>query len=513
MPQNKELKTFEEAEVRKHNSAEDLWIIIDDAVYDLSRFVDLHPGGAFPLIEYAGKDATDAFYGLHRQDVLLKYERYKIGTIIGRKPQIQLSEPGAISKVPYAEPNPWQGFKSAYYTESHFKFRDAVRKILDPLIEEARQYEDSGEKPSDELVQKLGAHGILAANVGPGPWLNAFKLPGGIASSEYDYFHELLLHGEFARFSAPGFTSGVLGGMTISIPTVLNFGKPALKAKVVPEVFSGRKRMALAITEPYTGSDVASIKTTAVKTPDGKYYIVNGVKKWITSGHFADYFSTAVRTDKGISMLLIERSEGVDTKLIKTSYSTSAGTAYVTFDNVKVPVENLLGEENKGFYVVLSNFNHERWSMITGAVMAARVAVEECFKWAHQRKVFGKRLIDQPVIRFKLARMVSAVESTQHWVENLTYQMNHMNYKEQSKHLAGPIALCKYHVTRMLHDVSDDACQIFGGRAITKTGMGRQIETLQRTYKFTAILGGSEEVMADLGIRQAMKNFPTSARL
>lgn len=105
-------------------------------------------------------------------------------------------------------------------------------------------------------------------------------------------------------------------------------------------------------------------------------------------------------------MLLIERGEGVETKIIKTSYSTSAGTAYVTFDNVKVPVENLLGKENKGFHVVLSNFNHERWSMLTGATMAARIALEECFKWANQRQVFGKRLIDQPVIRFKLAKMV-----------------------------------------------------------------------------------------------------------
>jgi len=112
-------------------------------------------------------------------------------------------------------------------------------------------------------------------------------LPGGVNPDEYDYFHELLLHGEFARFSAPGFTSGLLGGMTISVPTVLNFGNPALRAKVVPEVFSGKKRMALAITEPYTGSDVANIKTTAVKTPDGKHFIVNGVKKWITTGNFA----------------------------------------------------------------------------------------------------------------------------------------------------------------------------------------------------------------------------------
>lgn len=100
-------------------------------------------------------------------------------------------------------------------------------------------------------------------------------------------------------------------------------------------------------------------------------------------------------------MVLIERGEGVETKSIKTSYSTTAGTAYITFDNVKVPVENLLGEENKGIHVILSNFNHERWAMACSSIAASRFITEECLKWANQRIVFGKRLIDQPVIRQK----------------------------------------------------------------------------------------------------------------
>ena len=124
------------------------------------------------------------------------------------------------------------------------------------------------------------------------------------------------------------------------------------------------------------------------------------------------------------------------------------------------------------------------------------MVVEECFKWAHQREVFGKRLIDEPVIRQKLAHMVAQVESVQNWLENITYQMTKMGYKEQSVKLAGPIALLKLMCTRVAHNVSDEACQIFGGRGITKTGMGRIIEGFQRTYKFGAILGGSEEVMA-----------------
>lgn len=122
---------------------------------------------------------------------------------------------------------------------------------------------------------------------------------------------------------------------------------------MVPEVLSGRKRICLAITEPYAGSDVANIRTTAKRTPDGKYFIVNGVKKWITNGTFADYFSVAVRTEKGITMLFIERSDEIETKAIKTSYSPAAGTSYITFENVKVPVENILGEEGKGFQVIM----------------------------------------------------------------------------------------------------------------------------------------------------------------
>ena len=141
-----------------------------------------------------------------------------------------------------------------------------------------------------------------------------------------------------------------------------------------------------------------------------------------------------------------------------------------------------------------------------------RKVVEECFKWSNQRLVFGKKLIEQPVIRNKLAHMVSKMEATHNWSENLTFQMCKMNYKESALKMGGPLALLKLLCTRTAHDISDEACQIFGGRGITQTGMGKYVEMLQRTYKFAAILGGSEEIMADLGIRQSMRNFP-NARL
>lgn len=370
-----------------------------------------------------------------------------------------------------------------------------------------------GTYPSKELYAKLGEAGVLATQIGPGPWLKGLNLPGGIEPEKFDYFHELIAHQETARLGAPGFCDGISSGYSIGLPPIFNFGSAALKAKVVPEVLLGKKRICLAITEPYAGSDVARIRATATRTADGKHFILNGVKKWITNGAFCDYFTVAATTEKGMTMFFVERDDNIETKQIKTSYSASAGTAYITFENVKVPVENVLGKEGQGFQVIMYNFNHERWYICGAVTGGTRAIIEDCFKWANQRKVFGKRLIDQPVIRNKLASMVAQLEAVENWLENITYQMCNMSYAEQSVKLAGPIALLKYQTTRVAHNVSDDACQIFGGRGITRTGMGRAVEAFQRTYKFGAILGGSEEIMADLGIRQAMKQFPANARL
>jgi alkylation response protein AidB-like acyl-CoA dehydrogenase len=201
--------------------------------------------------------------------------------------------------------------------------------------------------------------------------------------------------------------------------------------------------------------------------------------------------------DRGLSVILIERGEGVETSAIKTSYSPAAGTTFITFDSVKVPVENLLGEENKGIHVILSNFNHERWMMACAVIRMSRLVTEECMKWSNQRLVFGKRLIEQPVIRQKykllfqsflaadccrLAKMIAHCEANQAWLENITYQMTLMPYKQQSTHLAGPIGLLKMFATRSAHEIADEAVQIFGGRALTQTGMGKTIEMFHSRY-------------------------------
>merc|ERR1719346_510216 len=203
---------------------------------------------------------------------------------------------------------------------------------------------------------------------------------------------------------------------------------------------------------------------------------------------FADYFVTAVRTGQGrggVSMLFISRDMGVGNK----------------------------GREGQGFACIMYNFNHERWFIVSQFLMSCRVLIGDCFKWANQRTAFGKPLIEQPVLRQKLARMAGMLESAHSMLENVTHQMNTLPYKEQSEKLGGPIALLKYQATRTGTLIADEAVQMFGGRGITRTGMGVNVERFQKTYKYASILGGSEEVLADLAVRQQMRGAAVKARL
>jgi len=177
-----------------------------------------------------------------------------------------------------------------------------------------------------------------------------------VAPEKWDLFHEMLLTDELSRAGSGGFVWNVIGGFGIGCPPLVKFGKKELVQRILPGILDGEKRICLAITEPDAGSDVANLGCEAKLSEDGKHYIVNGEKKWITNGVWCDYFTTAVRTGtkesgmNGISVLLIERSMGgVSTRKMDCQGVWSSGTTYITFEDVKVPVENLIGKENQGF--------------------------------------------------------------------------------------------------------------------------------------------------------------------
>lgn len=270
-------KTFTREHVRQQTSDESLWCIIDSVVYDLTEFVDAHPGGESVLRQVAGQDATSAFYNLHRHEVLSRYADLALGTVEGEKPAVITPQPGDLSPIPYAEPL-WLAppFRSPYYKESHHRLRKALRVFTDShLFKEAQECEATGRYVSQDMIEHMSRLGILHMRLGPGKHLHGVELMGGaVKGEEFDYFHDLVMSQELSRSNARGFMDGNMAGMTIGLPAVLNFANDeAWKNKISAEVFSGQKKICLAITEAFAGSDVAGLRCTAEKTPDGKHYV------------------------------------------------------------------------------------------------------------------------------------------------------------------------------------------------------------------------------------------------
>jgi acyl-CoA dehydrogenase len=242
---------------------------------------------------------------------------------------------------------------------------------------------------------------------------------------------------------------------------------------------------------------VAQLATTAVR--DGDHFVVNGSKTYITGGMRANWVSTAVRTGGagagGVSMLLIPTdAEGFSrTQLDKKQGWWASDTATLYFDNVRVPVSNLIGEENKGFLVIMTNFNAERMAMAAGMEALGRVCLEEAVAWARERKTFGKRLADHQVIRHKIAQMKQKLNATQAYIR-ICYESI-----EAGNASPGDIALLKVQASETMEFCAREAMQILGGIGYMR---GNRVERIYREVRVNAIGGGSEEIMRDLAARQ-----------
>ena len=424
----------------------------------------------------------------------------------------QSEEFGAL--VPWGDPNWYRGYSSPYYTDSHIQWRARIRSFVDThIMPNCHTWDENKAMPSDVYVAAYKA-GWLPGCVGmwPTKYLaedpNAPKPPAG----GFDAFHELILWDELSRCGSGGVVWGFSAGLSIGLPPVLHFGSEAMKAKVAGPCLRGEKIICLAITEPYAGSDVGSLRATAKLNAEGTHYVLNGEKKWITNGVFADYFTVACRTGGpgmgGISLLLVSKDmPGVNCKQMKCMGVWPSGTTYIEFEDVPVPKENLIGKENMGFKYIMYNFNHERWLLACQATRFARVCLEDAFKYSMKRRTFGKKLIEHPVIRWKLAEMARQVEATQNMLENVTYQMKMLSHEDFMTKLGGDCALLKVQSTKTMEYCAREAAQIFGGASYVRGGQGERVERMYREVRAMAIPGGSEEILLDLSVRQELKRF------
>jgi acyl-CoA dehydrogenase len=376
--------------------------------------------------------------------------------------------------------------RSPFYDESHQAVAESVRRFVEREIEpNIDAWEDARALPR-ELHRKAADAGILGLG---------YPEEYGGHSNGFDIFHSLTQSEELARPGAGGLTASLMTH-GIGLPPILRMGSEEMKRRVAPEVLSGEKIIALAITEPSGGSDVAQLRTRAERV--GNKYVVNGSKTFITSGMRADYYTVAVRTGgpgmAGVSLMLIEKGMPgfTQTPLEKMGWHCS-DTAALYFDDVEVPPENLIGPENAGFMGIMQNFNGERLGMAHGCCAYARVCLGEAARWAVERETFGKRLAQHQSIRIKLADMARQVEATQAWVDLCAWQ------NREGKAKPADFAMLKVQATRMLESVAREAAQVLGGASYLK---GSKVERIYREVRVNAIGGGSEEIMLDLAGRQ-----------
>jgi acyl-CoA dehydrogenase len=374
-------------------------------------------------------------------------------------------------------PLPW-------YTAEHDAFRATVRRFVEREIRpQADAWDEAGAFPR-ELYAKAAAIGLLG--------LGFPEEFGGVPG---DRFHAIIAAQELARGGSGGVAAGLMSH-TIGAPPVAKLGSAELKARVLPLVLVGEKIAALAITEPSGGSDVAALRTRAVR--DGDHYVVNGEKTFITSGLRADFITVAVRTGGlgagGISLLLVEGdTPGLSRTPLRKMGWWASDTAHLSFTDCRVPVANLVGPENAGFMGIMLNFNDERLGLAASSIGFARLAYDEALAYARLRETFGRPLVRHQVIRHKLVDMLQRIEASQALLERIAWAL------DQGDNPVAELCLLKNQATQTMAHCAGEAVQIFGGAGYMR---GQVVERLYREVKVNAIGGGTEEIMKDLASRQ-----------
>src|SRR4051812_417442 len=308
------------------------------------------------------------------------------------------------------------------------------------------------------------------------------------------YLHDAVLTEELPRAGSGGLSAGIGAHVGIATPPVFKFGTEDQKQRFLVPAIRGEKIAALGITEPGAGSDVAGIRTFARRVDGG--YVVNGSKTFITNGVRADFVVTAVKTTSegghhGLSFLILEREmEGysVSKKLEKMGWRAS-DTGELAFQDMFVPEENLLGEENKGFYLIMANFQWERLLMALGAVGSMFNLLDTTIQYAGERSAFGRPIGKHQTIRHKIAEMAVRAEAGR----AITY--NSLRLFAEGHDAIKEVTMAKLKTQRDAFDQADDAIQILGGAGYMKE---YGVERAARDLRLGPIGGGTDEIMKEI---------------
>jgi acyl-CoA dehydrogenase len=365
--------------------------------------------------------------------------------------------------------------------ESHELYRKTclrfAREKIEPYVVE---WEEAGTFPR-ELYREAADAGILGVS-----------FPEDYGGGGGDLLHSMIMIEALLTGGSSGLVAS-LGSLGIALPPVLLLGTEEQRRRFGPPVLAGEKIAALAITEPGTGSDVAGITTRAER--DGDSYMLNGSKLFITSGIRADFVTVLARTGTdqhgGTTFFVVERGMpgfSASRALKKTGWWAS-DTAELVFENVRVPLENRLGDEGSGFVALMKNFQHERLALATYGHATAEIVLADALAYAKERRAFGRPLAGFQVTRHKLARMATQVNAAKAFNYSIAQRVMAGEY------LVAEVSMAKNFSSEIAQSVCYEAVQILGGMGYMRE---TRVERLSRDARLLPIGGGTTEIMNEI---------------
>jgi alkylation response protein AidB-like acyl-CoA dehydrogenase len=371
---------------------------------------------------------------------------------------------------------------NGYFTEEHEVFRESFREFLHKeVVPHIEKWEKTGEIERF-IWTKFGEMGYFG-----------LSYPEAYGGLDLDMFYMVIFLEELQKINSGGFAAAMWAHVYLAMTHLNKEGDERIKQEYLAPSIEGEKIGCLCITEPFGGSDVAGMRTTAVK--EGDHYIINGSKTFITNGVFSDYLIVAAKTDPdskhfGMSIFLIDRdTPGVSaTKLDKLGWRAS-DTGEIAFDNVKVPAQNLMGEEGKGFPYIMQHFALERLIMGINAHARAEYAVDYAIQYMSERKAFGQTIDKFQALRHKVAEMASEVEMCKEFNYAIAKRL------DQGEYAVKEASMSKLLSTKMADQVIYDCLQLLGGYGyMEEYPMAR----LLRDSRLGPIGGGTSEILKEI---------------
>lgn len=369
-----------------------------------------------------------------------------------------------------------------HFTEEHNLFRKSLRDFLEKEVRpNINQWEEDGELPR-WIYERFGEMGYLG-----------IALPEKYGGLDLDNWYGVVFNEEMNRMNSGGFCASIGAHPGLAMTHINHEASEELKQKYLVPGIEGNLIGGMAVTEPFGGSDVQAVRTTAIK--EGDHYIVNGSKTFITNGVNSDYLVTAVKTDpsqkaKGMSMLIIDRDmPGVSAQKMDKLGWRASDTGEIAFDNVKVPIDNLCGEEGHGFYYIMHHFVSERLMMANSGVAMAEYALECTLQYISEREAFGKKINRFQVLRHRIAQMSAEIEMNKVFVYDL-----YRRYQE-GDYLVKEASMAKLTCTQLSDRVIDQCLQMYGGYGFMED---YPLARMYRDTRLGQIGGGTSEILCEI---------------